>query len=55
MAIFTGVIGNENINCCDAFEVGKIGLSKMEGQKFKDLSFKPKDKVLPLISGNSSL
>ena len=39
MAIFTGVIGNENINCCDAFEVGKIGLSIMEGQKFKAVSY----------------
>ena len=55
MSISTGVTGGNNINCHNAFEVGKAGLEEIAGTNFHKVSFKRKNRVLSLKSVNSSL
>ncbi|KYM97251.1 hypothetical protein ALC62_12065 [Cyphomyrmex costatus] len=55
ISLGTGIIGNNSINCHKALEVGSELLKKIVGNNFESLSFKRKEKVLPLSAINSSI
>ncbi|KAL4105063.1 hypothetical protein QTP88_020338 [Uroleucon formosanum] len=55
MSISNGIIGNDEINCCDAYEIGKNLMNKMVGLKFDNFKFKRANRVLPLLSVKSSI
>lgn len=49
MSIATGITGDENINCYNAFEEGLKNMKKTEGQNLKLLKLSHKDKVHSLL------
>ncbi|CAH1118147.1 unnamed protein product [Phaedon cochleariae] len=50
MSVSSGVIGGPEVNCHLSVEVGSMGIAKIMGQDFKNVSFKRKDKVVTLAS-----
>lgn len=55
MSIANGVVGDDKINCHNAREVGIASMSKMMGQTFYNIKLKRADKLLPLLSMNSTM
>lgn len=55
MSISNGIIGNDEINCYDAYEIGTNLMNKMVGLKFDNFKFKRANRVLPLLSVKSSI
>jgi len=55
MSLATGIIGNDEINCHDAYNIGHISMENMVGQTFDNVKFKRSNRVLPLLSVNSSV
>lgn len=55
MSISTGVVGNEKINCHLSREVGTAGIMRIVGTNFAAVTFRRKDRVLPLATVNSAL
>lgn len=50
MSISSGLIGNAEVNCHLSLEVGSMGIARIIGQDFQNVSFKRKDKVISLAS-----
>lgn len=50
MCISTGVIGDDSVNCYDAFNIGKDLMLQSVGKNFKDVKFERKKKVITLSS-----
>lgn len=48
MSISTGVIGDEKINCHQAYEIGMESIANIIGSNFKEIKFKRKNRVTPL-------
>lgn len=55
MSLANSIIGNDEINCYDAYEIGKHLMNKMVGLKFDHFKFKRANRVLPLLSVKSSI
>lgn len=55
MCISTGVIGYENINCHEAYEIGKSIMENIIGSSFKELKFQRKNRVMPLRGVNCAV
>lgn len=55
VSLNTGEVGNEDVDCFIAREVGIRCMKRMVGQKFESLKLKRKDKVVTLASVNCSL
>lgn len=49
------MVGNEHINCHNAAEIGTGMVHNIIGKSYDAVSFKRKDKVLPLSAMNSSI
>lgn len=54
LSIASGVVGNDNINCHKAREVGIASMSKMTGQTFNNIKLKRSEKVLPLLAASKN-
>jgi len=55
MSIATGVTGDEKINCHVAWSVGMAGMDKKIGSTFGDVKFQRTDRVLSLLTVNSTI
>lgn len=55
MSITTGLKATENINCHEAFQIGRLGLVYIIGKTFGDVKFQRKNRVLSLRAVNSSI
>ncbi|KYN10148.1 hypothetical protein ALC57_17724 [Trachymyrmex cornetzi] len=55
VAISTGVVGNETINCYEAFDIGINLRRKMKDCNFKDMKMTIKDTAKSLLSMNSKI
>ena len=49
-SIATGVSGNSQINCHEAFKIGVDSMKKINNENFKDLKLRRKDKCLSLLA-----
>ena len=48
MSISTGVVGNEQINCYQAQEVGQQTMKNVIGDNFSDIKLQRANRVIPL-------
>ncbi|CAG9820707.1 unnamed protein product [Phaedon cochleariae] len=55
MSISSGLVGDERVNCCNAQDIGSIGISNIIGKDFDSVKFKRKDRVIPLGAINNSI
>lgn len=55
MCISSGILGNDSIDCHNAFERGCATMKNINGKNFKELSFTKKDKVTTLLSLSSKI
>lgn len=55
ISIATDIVGDEKINCFNAFEVGLISMQKIIGEKFDKIKLKRANKVLPFLTVTSSI
>lgn len=55
MAISTGIVGNETIDCYKAFDIGINLRKKMKGLNFKDIKMTIKDTTKSLLSMSSKI
>ncbi|GBP43082.1 hypothetical protein EVAR_96344_1 [Eumeta japonica] len=55
ISLASGMVGNDQINCHKAYEIGLVSLTKITGLKFHDVKLKRSDKVLPLSINNKSV
>ncbi|KYN00649.1 hypothetical protein ALC62_08572 [Cyphomyrmex costatus] len=53
MSLATGIVGNDEINCHDAYNIGHISMENMIGQTFYNVKFKRSNRVVPLLSVRS--
>ncbi|GFW70671.1 uncharacterized protein TNCV_2922261 [Trichonephila clavipes] len=51
----TGITGDKDINCYDAFEQGLTVMKKTEGQNLRELKLSRTDKINPLLAKNSKI
>lgn len=55
MSLANGIIGNDNINCYDGYNIGVVSMNNMVGFKFDKFKFKHANRVLPLLTVKSSV
>jgi len=55
MSIASGIIGDDKINCYNAYEIGLIFMNNMIGQHFHNIKLKRANRVLPLLTVTSSV
>ncbi|GFS53921.1 uncharacterized protein TNIN_371051 [Trichonephila inaurata madagascariensis] len=55
ISIDTGITGDKDINCYDAFEQGLTAMKKTEGQTLLELKSSRKDKINPLLAKNNKI
>ncbi|GFQ81080.1 uncharacterized protein TNCT_76771 [Trichonephila clavata] len=55
ISIATGITGDKDINCYDAFEQGLTVMKKTEGQNLRELKLSRKDKINPFWAKNSKI
>ncbi|KAF0737721.1 Uncharacterized protein FWK35_00023697 [Aphis craccivora] len=55
MSLANGKIGNNEINCYDAYNVGIVTVNSMVGLTFDNFKIKRANRVLPLLSVKSSI
>ncbi|GFS90817.1 uncharacterized protein TNCV_1004001 [Trichonephila clavipes] len=55
ISIATGITGDKEINCYDAFEKGLTVMKETEGQNLRELKLSRKDKINPLLAKNSKI
>jgi len=55
MSIASGIIGDDKINCYNAYEIGLISMNNMIGQHFHNIKLKRANRVLPLLTVTSSV
>jgi len=54
MSISTGVIGDKQINCHLAYEIGIESMSNVIGSNFGQVKFQRKNRVMPLRQGSGT-
>lgn len=55
MSIFSGIVGNDSINCHQAYEIGMKSIKSVIGTDFESLKLSRKNRVLSLKSIQSSV
>lgn len=55
MSIFSGIVGNDSINCHQAYEIGMKSIESVIGTDFESLKLSRKNRVLSLKSVQSSV
>lgn len=53
LSIANGILGDDKINCYNAYETDLVLMKNMFGQNFNNIKLKRSDKVLPLLTANS--
>lgn len=55
ISIASGIVGNEQINCHRAYEIGLESMKKITGLSYNEIKLKRSEKVMPLSSVNKSV
>lgn len=55
LSIVNGLVGGDEIDCWNAWEVGRQGMNLIVGGNFEDISMKRKNKVRSLCTVNSKV